>query len=206
MKEKNIYAEIQNAIGVNNKVLASALAKRRMVPMIGEINRDMANGLIEILTALDLKETAPITILIGSNGGSVQDGQYVYGIIDTLNSPVDGLVIRNADSMAVDILLHCRKRMALPTASFFLHFTRHKFNVIQDSEKLSEYEIGALIKNMTEGKAERENMYAKRLGKDVEEIRRLFQIGEKYHTEYPAEEALELGIIDKIVTDFKFWK
>lgn len=204
-KIKSIYLAMQDALGVSQDILGTALAKRRLVPIIGEINSAMSDGVIEVLVSLDLKATAPITLLIASNGGSVPDGRHICGIVSALNSPVDGLVIRNADSMAVDILLHCRKRLALPTASFFLHFTRHKFHVIQDSDELSGKEIEAMKKEMTECKATREALYAKRLGKKPEEIHDLFRRGEKFHTEYFAEEALKLGIIDEVVKDFKFW-
>jgi ATP-dependent protease ClpP protease subunit len=94
----------------------------------------------------------------------------------------------------------------LPTAEFFVHFTRTGFECVRDSDEISDREIAMIKKQMTDDKKEREDLYIKRLKKSREEIHELFRLGEKYRSlDYTSQEALELGIIDKIETDFKFF-
>ncbi|MFA6295721.1 MAG: ATP-dependent Clp protease proteolytic subunit [Candidatus Paceibacterota bacterium] len=203
---KDIYSVMLDSLGISETALAKNLTERRLIPLRGKINEDMADGIIKIMLALDFKEVAPITLLIASSGGDVGSGKHICGAINMVRSPVDGLVIERCASMAVDILLSCRERRALPTAKFFVHFTRTGFECVRDSDEISDQEIVMIKKQMTDDKKEREDLYMKRLKKSREEIHELFRLGEKYRSlEYTAQEALGLGFINKIETDFKFF-
>jgi ATP-dependent protease ClpP protease subunit len=155
---------------------------------------------------MDFKEVKPITLLITSGGGNVEAGGQIISIIRSIRSPVDGLVIGHAGSMAVDVLLSCRERRAFPEARIFMHFTRCGFEVICDSDEITEHDVAALKKKMTSERDRAKNLYAKRLKKSEAEINRLFWLGEKYNLDYNAEEALTLGVIDRIDYDFKFFE
>ena len=203
---KDIYTAMQEALGSTSEAMAAKLAERRFVPIIGKIDREKVEGLGKILPVLDLKEVAPITLLISSGGGSIACSRYIGGIIDALHSPVDALVIERAASAAVDIVLMCRKRRALPTSTFFLHFARCTFEATLNSDIITAEDIAIFKKRMTANKRALEELYARRLGKKRAEIHRLFGIGEKYDIDYTASEALKLGIIDEIDTTFKYFE
>ncbi len=193
-------------IGISDEQLAKNMTDRRMVPLHGKIDGDMARGIVKVMLALDFREVAPITLIIGSGGGDVGSSKHICGGINMLRSPVDGLVVERCASMAVDILLNCRERRAIPTAEFFVHFTRTRFECVRDSDAITDREIAIIRKQMTDDKRERENLYMKRLGKGREEVHELFRLGEKFQSvEYTAKEALEMGIIDEIETEFKFF-
>ncbi len=202
----NVYKEIMDALEVSENNLGEALAKRRMVPMFGEINSGMAEGLSKVLVTMDMRAIEPITIIIGSNGGNVEQGEHICDIIHTLNSPVDGLVIGNCGSMALRVLLHCRQRLALPSAQFFIHHCRSSIKIVEDDEEITASEMMEIVQMKVEAKRRRDEFYAKRIGKSVEEVQKLQKRGEKYELHYSAPDALNLGLIDKIVTDFKWWK
>ncbi len=197
---------MMESLGVSEDAVAKNMTGRRLIPIRGKIDSNMADGIIRVMLALDFKEVAPITLLIASGGGDVGSSKHIYGAIQMARSPVDGLVIGRCASMAVDILLSCRERRALPTADFFVHFTRTGFECVRDSDEISDGEIAMIKKQMTDDKKGREDLYMKRMKKSREEIHELFRLGEKYRSlEYTSQEALELGIIDKIETDFKFF-
>jgi ATP-dependent protease ClpP protease subunit len=202
---KDVYSEMQEALGMTPKIAAAKFAEQRFVPLDGKIDREKSHGICKVLIALDLKEVAPITILISSGGGEVSPSNSIGDTIRTIHSPVDGLVLDFAGSMAVDVLLMCRTRRALPHAKIFVHHTRSHFDVICDSDDLRDSDVDKLRRMMTANKISREDLYMRRLHKTREEVADLFRIGEKYDRDYTAQEALALGFIDEIDTTFKMF-
>lgn len=203
---KDMYSAMMEALGVSEANVAKNLANRRLVLLRGKIDSHMAERIITVMLVLDFKEVAPITMLIASDGGDVDSGKNICGAIHMLRSPVDGLVIERCASMAIDVLFSCRERRAVPTAKFFLHFPRTRFECVCDSDAITEREITMVRKQMMEDKKAHNELYMKRMKKSREEIHELLRLGEKYRSlDYTAEEALDLGIIDVIKTDFKFF-
>lgn len=195
------------ALGYQFKTGVPKLIECRTVPLNGKINPEMADGICETLIAFDLNEIKPITLLIvSSGGGDVIAGRKIINTINILRSPVDCMVLNRAGSMAVDILLSCRKRLASPEAQFFVHFTRCGFEAIHDSDEITEADIATMKRIMTGQKDEREDLYMKRLKKSRAEIQQLFHLGEKFSYDHSAREALALGMIDGIVTNFKLFE
>ena len=45
----------------------------------------------------------------------------------------------------------------------------------------------------------------RRLKMSAEQVQELISRGDRLDIEYPAKQALELNMVDDIVTDFKFW-
>lgn len=67
------------------------------------------------------EERLPIKIIINSPGGSVLDG---VGLIDAIKSsatPVFGIVVGYAYSMALNVLINCDFRISTSNSSFLLH-------------------------------------------------------------------------------------
>ena len=202
---KDIYTAMQEFLGLTPETLAIKLAEHRMVPVNGKMDREKSDAICRTIIAFEMKEIAPITLLISSGGGDVSSSNSIGDMIQSIYSPVDGLIIDHAESMAVDILLMCRVRRALPHAEFFVHFTRSGFKVVADSDTITNSEIATFKKRMTANKKAREDFYMARLGKSRKEIHDLFRLGEKYDLYYTAQEALRLGIIDEIDTTFKYF-
>jgi ATP-dependent protease ClpP protease subunit len=196
---------MSEAIGLSEDALVKALVVQRMVPFRGKISSETSMGIRKVLIALDQKQVSPITLHIGSGGGDVKAAYEICDSIQMVRSPVHGLVIERCASMAVDILLSCKERRALPGAHFFLHFTRCGFEAISDFDEMKKEDMDAYILKMTRTKKERAEFYARKLKKTPEEINAIFRRGERHNYEYSPQEALEMGLIEKIDSEFKFF-
>ncbi len=189
---------------INVSQLMGYLNAHRRIIVSGEIFEKKTKEISMMLLQLDFDKIEPITLLIDSNGGDVRSSYFLMDVINGLNSPVDGLVIGDACSMAVDILQMCRKRQMLPNARLLCHFTRHGFKLISDTDSYGPEDAEALQSRMLENKKKRETMYARRTGQSIEAIQKLFRLGEVYNLYLGAEQALKENLIDEIATDFKF--
>lgn len=155
---------------------------------------------------LDALEVRPITLYIHCPGGSYRHAYYLKNIINALNSPVYGLVIGKADSIAVDILQMCQKRMMLPHATLYNHFIRTGgFKVIARDDDFPIEDAQGIRQHVLGGKRKREEFFAERTGNTVQKIQEIFRKGEDYDLTMSAEEALEVNFADEIVKDFKFF-
>ena len=201
---KEIYAAMQEALGVNIKVMAEEFAKRRYIPIFGKIDDDLASDVGKTLISMDLKGTSPITLLIDSSGGDITAAENIGDIIDSLQSPVDGLVMRDAKSAAVAILFRCRARLALPNSNIFIH-SGHCGASVELSSDLSEKDVATIIRKIGDTRKRKLALYMRRLKMSAEQVQELISRGDRLDIEYPAKQALELNMVDDIVTDFKFW-
>lgn len=181
------------------------LAAHRRIPLLGEINERLISHVTGMLIQMDYEKTAPITLLIHSPGGDCEWGYHLQNAIGSLNSPVDGLVVGRAASMAVDILQMCRKRLALPNSRLYCHFVRIGFELVSDTDEFGMDEARALREKALYVKREREALYAKRTGLKIKDVQRLFRNGEVYKLDLSAEQALQRKLIDEIVHDFKLF-
>lgn len=201
-----MYSSIQRALETSDEKLAASLARRRIVPLVGKITREIGEEVTKTMVILEAKEVRPITLLISSGGGDVSAAGRIMDIISMLQSPVHGLVFGRAASMAVDILLFCASRSGMPHSEYFVHFTRCGFECISDSDTVTAEDIEALQQKFLGEKKTREKFYAEKLGITAEKVHELFRRGEKFNLDYNAEQAKALGIIQKIETDFKLFE
>ena len=202
---KSYFELIQEQCEIKPEEMARTFMEQRMLMLHGRIHEEGASALTDTLIKYDFKQQAPILLLINSNGGDVVAADHIIQTINMINSPVHALVIGEAKSMAIDILLACKERKGVSRSRYFMHFTRTKFEIICDEEATSEKSLRALKDKICIYKKLREGFYADRLKKPIEEVQRLFQMGERLKYEYTAEQAKELGLITDIVTDFKFF-
>lgn len=67
------------------------------------------------------EERTPIVLVINSRGGSVEDGIALMDAIKQSKTPVIGVCVGYAMSMAFSIYSVCHKRIAMPNAIFMFH-------------------------------------------------------------------------------------
>lgn len=177
----------------------------RRVLVQGELNLESLGKTTLELMKLDAERTAPITLMISSGGGKVISAHQLEDTINALNSPVDALMIGDCASMAVDLMLMCRKRMMLPSARLLVHYVRNdQFWVCDDLQQL-EQDIVYFRDRMRETADRRMNLYVRRTGLTKEKIAELFRQGEVHKMYFIAKQAMEMNLIDEVVTDFKFF-
>ncbi len=170
--------------------LYSRLLKDRIVFITGEITDQSANIVISELLYLDSINNEEISVYINSPGGSVTAGLAIYDTFNHIKSDVRTIVVGMAASMGA-FLLSCGtlgKRCALPNAEVMIH-----------------QPLGGATGQATEIKiaAERilklKNKLNKILAENTGKTLRKITIDTERDNFMDAKEALNYGLIDKII-------
>jgi ATP-dependent protease ClpP protease subunit len=157
------------------------------------------------LIKLDFEKTEPILMLLESAGGDVVATQQFYDAISLMNSPVDVLAIGDCCSMAADLVQVCRRRMLMPGVRMLLHYIRASQPWIADDPARLEVDLNYFRQSMSEIRESRFALYEKRTNLSRERLEELFRHGEVHKAYFSAKQAIELGLADEIVTDFKLF-
>ena len=172
----------------------SRLLKDRIVFLGTPVDNYVANSIIAQLLFLDQEPDKDILLYINSPGGSVTAG---LGILDTMNyvqADVATICIGQAASMGA--LLLCSgtkgKRSVLPNARVLIHQPLGGTSGQASDIEIQANEILRMKKRLNE-------IMAKNTGQDIEKIK--IDTDRDYIME--AEQAVEYGLVDKIVTSAK---
>lgn len=177
----------------------------RRVPISGVLHSESLRKVSLQLAKLDYEKNEPITLMIESCGGTVAHTHQFEDTISMLNCPIDALVIGDCASMAVDIVQMCRRRLILPSARVLVHYVRYEQKWVCDDLDMLEVDIKYFRERMREVLERRFLLYTKRTGFSRERISELFRQGEVHETFFSAKQAVELNLVDEIVTDFKLF-
>lgn len=177
----------------------------RRILVTGELTVESLRKATLELTKLDYESNEPITLMIESGGGAVVPTHQFEDIISALNSPVDALVIGNCASMGVDLVQMCRQRIMMPSARILVHYIRNDQRWVCDDLDQLEKDIEYFRQRMEETAERRLALYTKRTGLSAEKIKELFRHGEVHQSYFSAKQAFEMGLVDKIETDFKLF-
>lgn len=181
---------------VNDKLDLALLEKRRIFLSDG-VDSDTAKDIIRKLWYLDHQAPGkPILFVINSPGGSVDSGFAIWDQIKMLSSPVITLVTGLAASMGslLSLVSGKGKRLATPNSRIMIHQPLIG-GVIRG--QATDLEIQA--KEMLKTRAQIVDVYVDATGKDRKTIEKAID-RDNWMT---AEEALQFGLLDKIVTSMK---
>ena len=164
----------------------------RVVLLVGEIDEWWARNAQHALYTLTTTpaDTAPITVVINSGGGSVYEAHGMYDTIRMLradNIEVHGRVHGHAMSAAVLILQACTTRTITEYGMLMVHGA---VNVTRGDAREMEAERDASNK-LIEIQA---RLLEERTGRDWHELLR-----DQLPHYYTAEEALSMGLVDSVV-------
>ena len=167
------------------------LLESRIVFVNGEINDELANRVVANLLYLDSISNEDISLYINSPGGYVNQGFAIIDTMNYINSDVRTYCVGNAYSMA-SIILSCGKkgkRYSLLNSEIMIH---------QPSGGAYGKSDDVLIKTncLTKCKNKLINVLVKNTKKKKSDIIRY--LNNDYYME--ADEALEFGIIDKVIS------
>lgn len=167
----------------------SRLMKDRIIFLGSDIDANVANIINAQLLYLDSLNNNDITLYINSPGGSVYDGLAIYDTIHMIKSPVKTICVGLAASMA-SILLACgSKRYALPHSRIMIHQPL-------GGVKGQASDIVIKANEITKIKEELNQILATKTGKSLDQIYK--DTDRDYYM--TAQEALEYGMIDEIIT------
>lgn len=188
--------EQPNRSNLKDKIDTTLLEARRLF-ICDVIDNNSANEIIKQLWYLELKDPGkPILIVINSPGGSVDSGFAIWDQVKMITSPITTLVTGLAASMG-SILSLCaspKRRFSTPNARIMIH-QPHIGGVIQG--QATDLEIQA--KEILKTRGALIDLYVQATGKSAEEIGNALD-RDKWLS---PQEALEFGLLDGIVKDFK---
>ena len=182
----------QSSQGERAYDIYSRLLKDRIIMVSGEVNDDMANAIIAQLLFLDAQDSEKdIYLYINSPGGSVTAGMAIYDTMNFIKADVQTIVIGLAASMASVLASSGAKgkRFMLPNSQFMIHQPSGGAQGQQTEIAIAAEEILKTRKKLNE-------ILASNTGKPYEQLER---DTERDHW-LDADESLEYGLVDKIMT------
>ena len=181
----------KNDMGERAYDIYSRLLKDRIIILNGEINDNTANVVVAEFLYLDSLNSDDICLYINSPGGSITAGMAIYDTMNFIKSDVSTICVGMSASMAAFLLAAGKKgkRCILPNAEVMIHqplggaqgqateIKIHADHLVRTREKLNKF-------------------LSERTGKPLDVIEKDTE-RDNYMT---AEEALEYGLIDGIMT------
>lgn len=184
----------QTAKGERSYDIYSRLLRDRVILLEGEVHDQMANLIVAQLLFLESEDAEKdISMYINSPGGSVTAGMAIYDTMQFIKPNVHTIVMGQACSMG-SLLAQAGapgKRFMLPNARHMIHQPSGGARGMQSDIEISYKEITYLKKRLTEIYVSHNSA-----GKTFEDFERDMD-RDKYMS---AQDALEYGLIDQIVT------
>ena len=187
------YVIEQTSRGERSYDIYSRLLKDRIIFLGEEVNETTASLTVAQLLFLESEDPGKdIHLYINSPGGSVTAGLAIYDTMQYIKCDVSTICIGMASSMGAFLLAGGKKgkRMALPNAEVMIHQP-------SGGARGQATEIQIAAENILKTKKKLNEMLAANTGKPVEVIA---QDTERDHF-MDAQEALDYGLIDSIVTN-----
>jgi len=168
----------------------SRLLKDRIIILSGEIDDNLANSIIAQILYLDSINHDDIHLYINSPGGSVTSGMAIYDTMNFVKSDVSTICVGMAASMAAFLLSSGKKgkRFILPNAEVMIH---QPLGGAQGQAT----EIKIAAERILKMRDKLNKILAKNTGQDIKKI----ENDTERDNFMNADEALEYGIVDKIL-------
>lgn len=172
--------------------LAEKFLKTRQILLSGEINKELAEKFNKQLLLLEADSNKPVYVYIDSPGGDVSAGFAIYDMIRFVKCPVvligNGLIA----SAAALILLAVPQnmRVGLPNSEYLIHQPL-------SGMRGTATEIQIHAANIKKTKTKINKIIAEATGKDLKKVEA--DTDRDYWLD--AEEALEYGLISKVISN-----
>lgn len=170
----------------------SRLLKDRIILLNGEIDDNLSNIIVAQLLYLDSLNNSDISLYINSPGGSITAGMAIYDTMNFIKSDVSTICIGMSASMAAFLLSSGKKgkRYCLPNSEVMIH---QPLGGAQGQAT----EIKIAAERILKLKDKLNKILANNTNKDLNQI----EIDTERDYFLSAEEALNYGIIDKILKE-----
>jgi len=183
----------QSSRGERSFDIYSRLLRERIIFLNGEVNDTMSALVCAQLLFLEAENPKkPIQLYVNSPGGVVTSGFAMYDTMRFIRAPVHTLCMGTARSMGSFLLMAGEPgtRAALPNASILIHQPLGGFQGQASDMLIHAEEILKTKQRMT-------RLYAEHCGRSYEAFEQAMD-RDRFMT---AEEALEWGLIDRILTE-----
>ena len=172
--------------------LASKLLKSRTVVISQQVDSKLTSKVLSQLVLLEQEgDDQPVTVFINSPGGEIFSGFAIFDMLNFISCPVKTIVTGFAASMGSILSLAAEKgcRYAMPQAKIMIHQPL----LMGYQGRATECEIQA--REILKTRDHLVKLYSEQTGKSHEEIKKALD----RDNWFTAEEALEYGLIDKVV-------
>ena len=172
--------------------LASKLLKSRTVVISQQVDAKLTSKVLSQLVLLEQEgDDQPVTVFINSPGGEIFSGFAIFDMLNFISCPVTTIVTGFAASMGSILSLAAAKgrRYAMPQAKIMIHQPL----LMGYQGRATECEIQA--REILKTRDHLVKLYSEQTGKSHEEIKKALD----RDNWFTAEEALEYGLIDKVV-------
>lgn len=167
--------------------------EKRSICFAGEVTEESATVIISQLFELNSRDNEePIYLYINTGGGDLVQGLAIYDVIRSLECPVVGIALGGCQSAGLIILSSCDLRYSYPSTTFMYH--NPIFGDLALHTPSSSKEINRIYNYYSDLCLQ---IVRQRAGLTEQEWEESF--GDNNETHFFPAEALELGIIDKIV-------
>ena len=184
----------QESRGERSYDIYSRLLKDRIVMLNGPVEDNSSNLIVAQMLFLESQdEEKPIKFYINSPGGVITSGMAIYDTMQFVKSPVHTIVLGQACSMGSFLAQAgaAGHRYMLPNARHMIHQPSGGARGMQSDIEIQYKEITYLKKRLTELYVQHNSK-----GKTYED----FEKDMDRDTFMSAEEAVEYGLADKIIT------
>lgn len=170
------------------------LLKSRTVMVSGTVDQELAEKVITQLFVLNADSHDPIRVIITSPGGHVDSGYAIHDVMRCIESPVVTIGAGWVASIAVPILFGGDKgmRYSLPNTRFLLHQPSGGAGGQASDIRIEAQEIIKIRERINKLISNETGQTVEKIAKDSD---RNFWMN--------AEEALEYGMVSKIITTLK---
>jgi len=172
--------------------ISSKLLKSRTVIISQQVDAKLSAKVLSQLVLLEQESPElPITVFINSPGGEIFSGFAIFDMLKFITCPVTTIVTGFAASMGSILSLAADegRRFAMPQAKIMIHQPL----LMGYQGRASECEIQA--REILKTRDHLVQLYADQTGKSHEEIKKALD----RDNWFTAEEALEYGLLDKVV-------
>lgn len=176
--------------------LAAKVLKSRTIIISDQVNSELAIKILNQLIILEQEDPEKgITLFINSPGGEVFSGFAIYDMLQFIQCPITTIVAGFAASMGSIISLAASKnhRFAFPRSKILIHQPL----LMGYQGRASDMEIQA--KEILKTRDFVIDIYCNATGKTYEEIKKAID----RDNWFTAEEALEFGLIDRVIASRK---
>ena len=172
--------------------MSAKLLKARTIIISQQINAELTAKVLNQLVLLEQEDSkAAITVFINSPGGEIFSGFAIFDMLRFIECPVTTVVTGFAASMGSILMLAADegRRFAMPQAKIMIHQPM----LMGYQGRAADCEIQA--REILKTRDHIINLYTEKTGRDYEEIKQAID----RDNWFTSEEALEFGLLDKMV-------
>ena len=181
----------ESSCGYHLIPIQDEMLSHREVELVGEVDADSANALIRQLRYLQREDPgAWVTLYINSPGGSVDSGMALYDVMQAVSCPIRTVCVGLAASMAALLFVSGAERGMPPHSRLMIHDPL----IVQTGG--SALKLKAVSDDLMETRQIIARVIAEHSGKSTDEV--LAKTASDSY--FRAEEAIEFGLADQIIT------